>query len=191
MGFEDSRWILSGGMGSGKSIVRHLLSEAGMNTVDSDSIGHEVLEPGGEAFRQVAERWPDVVVDGRIDRPALGRIVFADPDALAELEGFTHPHIFGIIGHRVEGFGEGVVVVETPLIAEVLGSGWARMVVDSEDAARMERLQTRGFDQSDAQARMDAQPSRSEWLAVADLVIPNHGSLDDLRATVERVITRL
>ena len=63
-----------------------MLEELGVEAIDADSIGHEVLETGGPAFTEVVERWPEVVVEGRIDRAALGRAVFASPDALAELE---------------------------------------------------------------------------------------------------------
>ncbi len=184
------RWLLGGGIGSGKSAVRVLLERSGFQAIDADSIGHEVLEPDGAAFDQVADRWPVVVIDGYIDRKALGGIVFGDTGELEALEEITHPHIFGIINRLVQGI-DGTFVVEVPIIQPGIEGGWRRIVVDCDDGARLGRLLERGMTSADAEARMRIQPSRSEWLAGADLVVPNHGSLDDLTATVERLRGRL
>jgi dephospho-CoA kinase len=184
------RWLLSGGIGSGKSAVRVLLDRSGLETIDADSVGHEVLEPDGAAFGQVAERWPMVVSGGRIDRKALGAIVFDDKGELAALEEITHPHIFGIISHLVQG-NDDVVIVEIPLIRPGMKGGWRRIVVDCDDSTRLGRLSERGMASADAEARMRSQPSRSEWLAAADLVVPNHGSREELGSTVAQLSGRL
>jgi dephospho-CoA kinase len=183
-------WLLSGGIGSGKSAVRALLNRFDLETINADSIGHEVLEPDGSAFGQVAERWPMVVIGGRIDRKALGAIVFDDRGELDALEGITHPLIFGTIERLVQGIDD-VVVVEIPLIRPAMTGVWRRIVVDCDDTARLGRLSERGMTSTDAEARMRSQPSRSEWLAVADLVVPNQGSLDNLAVTVEQLSGRL
>lgn len=190
MSTEQRRWILGGGLASGKSQVRILLAEVGISTLDADTVGHEVLEPERPAFAEVRQRWPDVVVDGQIDRGALAKIVFSDPEALAELEAITHPYIFDTIRHRVEEI-EGPVVVEMPVVGERLGEDWSRLVVDARDDVKVERAISRGMDEKDARARLASQPRRDEWLAIADLVIPNHGSLADLEDSVKRVTTRL
>jgi dephospho-CoA kinase len=179
-------WLLSGGVGSGKSAVRALLERSGLETIDADSIGHEVLEQDGTAFDQVAERWPLVVIDGRIDRKALGAIVFDDRGELEALEEITHPHIFGTIERLVQGIDD-VVVVEIPLIRVGMKGVWRRIVVDCDDSTRLGRLSERGMTSADAEARMRSQPSRSEWLAVADLVVPNYGSPGELASTVEQL----
>ena len=184
------RWLLGGGIGSGKSTVRRHLAEAGIDTIDADSIGHSVLEPGGAAFDRVASRWPSVVRDGRIDRGALAAIVFSDADELSDLERITHPLIFGAISDRVEQI-VGTVVVEIPLLRKAPPGDWKRLVVDCDDSIRLERLIKRGLSEDDARARMAAQPSRGQWLAVADLVIPNHGDPDDLEQAVLMAIPRL
>lgn len=187
---DPARWILSGGLASGKSMVRTLLASAGIVTIDADSVGHMVLEPNGPAFSEVAERWPDVVRDGEIHRPSLAGIVFSDGDELDELEQITHPHIFDIIRARVEEV-ESPVVVEVPILSHGLGPEWRRIVVDSGDEVRVERAVRRGMTEQDARSRIARQPTRSEWLAIADLVVPNHGDEDDLARTVRTLTDHL
>ena len=180
---KEHNWLLSGGIGSGKTTVRELFEELGAQTVDSDSIGRDVIEPEGPAFGEVAARWPEVAERGTIDRSALGRIVFSDPLALQELERITHPHIF----RRVEEIAissTGLLIVEVPLIKTDLGSGWRRIIVDASASVRLERLVDRGMDSVDAINRMMVQPSRSDWLAIADVLVPNESDLDGLRATL-------
>ena len=179
----QGRWIVSGGLASGKSAVRRLLEESGVETIDADAIGHQVLEPAGPAYALVAETWPAVANEGAIDRGALAGIVFNDPSELARLESITHPFIFEVIRRRVEEV-DGPVVVEIPVLGHGLGENWGLMVVDCSDEVRLRRALERGMDEGDARARMASQPSRTQWLAAADLVVPNHDSLDDLRETV-------
>ena len=190
MSSEQHRWVLSGGLASGKSAVRALLSEAGVSTVDADSVGHEVLAPDGPAFAPVAARWPQVVAGGTVDRKALAGVVFGDMSQLRELEAITHPHIFDTISQRVKDLA-GPVVVEIPILRHGLGGDWRRILVDARDEVRLQRAVERGMDRVDAMARIASQPSRAEWLAVADLVIPNHGSCDELRAAVEEMVSHL
>lgn len=182
---QNRRWLLSGGIGSGKSEVGRLLAATGIRVVDADRMGHRVLEPSGSAFGAVADRWPEVLRDGVIDRGTLAGIVFADPGQLRELEALTHPHIFGTIRVELEGFEE-LAVVEVPIIDT--GLLWPRMVVDAADEIRFEHALERGMSTDDLRARMASQPSRAQWLASADLVIPNHGTLEELTETVAEVV---
>ena len=179
---EHARWLLGGGLASGKSQVRRHLEEAGIDTIDADSVGHLVLEPNGPAFDAVSRRWPQVVFDGRIDRPALASVVFADREQLSHLESITHPYLFDEISRRLENV-NGPVVVEVPLITNRFGSGWRRIVVDCTDEARFRRAVERGMDEAEVRRRVSVQPKRSEWLAVADVVVPNHGDVAELAAT--------
>lgn len=188
MSSQQHRWILSGGLASGKSAVRLLLAEQGCYTIDADSVGHEVLRSDGPAFDEVASRWPEVVEDGEIDRRALAGIVFDDPGELSALEGITHPHIFDKINARVKQL-DASVIVEIPVLKHSLGPGWRRMVVDCRDGIRLERAVGRGMTEDDARARLASQPPRAEWLAAADCVVPNHGSLQELEETVSRWTT--
>jgi dephospho-CoA kinase len=162
----------------------------GIMTIDADAVGHEMLEPGGPAYDDVASTWPQVVSEGRIQRASLAAIVFAKEAELQRLESITHPHIFGTIHRGVEDF-DGVVVVEVPVLEHGFGEGWGRIVVDLEDEARLERALARGMSEQDARDRMTAQPSREEWLARADIVVPNHGTLAELEETVARLVTVL
>lgn len=187
---EQHRWVLGGGLASGKSKVRELFSDAGITTVDADSIGHAVLASDGAAFAQVAEKWPHVVRDGEIHRPSLADVVFNDRDELQALESITHPHIMETIRSQVADV-EGPVVVEIPLLSHGLGDDWGRIVVDCRDEIRLVRAIERGMPEEDARARMAAQPSRAEWLALADFVVPNHGSLEVLGNTVAGLLAHL
>jgi len=184
------RWLLGGGIGSGKSTVRRLLAEAGVHTIDADSIGHAILEPDGAAFSEVTRRWPSVVLDGIVDRASLAKIVFSDAEQLAELEAITHPYIFGTISGLVEEI-VGVAIVEIPLLRKTPPGQWKRLVVDCDDKVRLVRLIARGMTEDDARARMESQPPRAEWLAVADMVVPNHGGMRDLVVAVERLMPSL
>ena len=183
---SPARAYLSGGIGSGKSTAALVFASLGAEVFSADHAGHAVLEPGGEAAAVVAARWPGVLREGRIDRPALAALVFADPAARAELERLTHPAIGRLLAARVAGVDSGVVLVEMPLPVPLLGSDWRWVVVDAPDDVRLARLVARGMDPDDAARRMAAQPSRGEWLARADLVVDNAGSLEDLEAACRR-----
>jgi len=183
--------FLTGGIGSGKSAVARLLSDRGALIVDTDAIGHELYEPEELVFRQVAGRWPEVVVDGRIDRKALGRIVFGDPAELCALEAITHPAIRQRVFERIQVADQSLVVVEVPLLSEFLGDGWNRVVVDAPDQVRVQRLLARGLDVDEINGRMAVQPDRETWMASADHVIDNAGSLDDLDICVDELLKAL
>jgi dephospho-CoA kinase len=174
--------LVLGGIGSGKSTVARVFASLGATVIEADRIGHQVLEPDGAAYGEVAERWPAVADGSRIDRAALARIVFTDVDQLRELEAITHPLIRGEILRRVEAVSPVPVVVELPLLAMELGEGWVRVVVDAPSRERILRSVARGMDERDVVARVDAQPERNEWLARADHIIINGGTLEELEA---------
>ncbi len=179
--------ILSGGIGSGKSTIGRMLAAAGAFVIDADVVGHDVLKPDGEAYEAVAARWPEAVVDGRIDRGALARVVFAEADRLRELEAITHPAIRSRIQAAAEASSASVIVVELPLATDLLGPGWPRAVVMAPAATRLARLQARGMDRADATRRMAAQPSDEAWRRDADFVVDNTGDLAQMGAEVDRL----
>ena len=179
------RIMLAGGIGSGKSMVAALLADRGALVIDADQLGHRVLEPDGEAFDAVSQRWPQVVVDGKVDRSRLGSIVFDDPEALAELEAMSHPAILSRIRSLVERAGAKPVVVEIPVIIPLGGDVWIHVFVDGPEDVRLERVTARGGDPTDTRRRIEAQPNRTEWFAWADRVLMNDGSEEDLRAAVD------
>ena len=186
------RIVLSGGIGSGKTSAANVFAARGIPVIHADSIGHEVLEPEGEAFHSVAAWWPEAVVDGRIDRQKLAAIVFHDPQALDQLESMTHPPIAARILNLVAAEGDAeLVVVELPLLLPLLGEGWTRVVVDAPVDLRMQRLKDRGMEEADIEARMAAQPSREEWREAADHVIDNRGTPEQLEAEVDKLLKEL
>ncbi len=172
----SQRFVLTGGIGSGKSYVAARLESRGWAVIDADRIGHEVIQPGGAAFEAVAGRWPDVVVDGAIDRRALGRIVFASEGDLAELESYTHPAIRATIAERIVSAGARVVL-EIPLLNEWLPT-WPRVVVEAPLDVRVARLEQRGMSGEEIADRLAAQPDEHEWHAAADFLIDNGGEAD-------------
>jgi dephospho-CoA kinase len=189
---RHTRVALSGGIGAGKTSAAELLEARGIPVIHADSIGHQVLEPEGEAFHSVAAWWPEVVVDGRIDRRKLATIVFQDPRALDQLESMTHPPIVARIINLVAAEADAdIVVVELPLLLPLLGDGWIRVVVDAPVELRIQRLRDRGMDEADIEARMAAQPSSDEWRSAADHIIENRGSREELETEVVRLLEEL
>lgn len=178
------RVIVSGGIGGGKSTVVQMMGDLGAVVVHADRIGHEVLEPDGPAYAAVADRWPMVLVENRVDRAKLAAIVFSDGEQLELLESLTHPHIKAEILRRVSQAGDQDVVVEIPLTSDLVGGDWTRILVDATDELRLTRAVARGMDPSDVANRMASQADRSEWLEDASFVIENMGTLEDLSAAV-------
>lgn len=188
---QPLRLVVSGGIGSGKSTVLGLMKLLGAVVIEADRIGHQVLEPDGPAFAQVAARWPGVVDDGRINRRLLANIVFSDPEQLAELEAMTHPHIAATILRRAQEAGERTVAVELPVAADLLGPGWTKILVAAPEQVRVARAVERGAEVADVMRRTNSQPTDSEWAASADYVLPNTGTLEELEAAVVTLWTRL
>lgn len=181
------RIIVSGGIGSGKSTAVATFAALGAVVIDADRIGHEILEPTGAAYAQVAARWPEALSGERIDRAKLAAIVFSDGEQLVELEAIAHPLIAEEIAARVAAAGDRDVVVELPLASDLAGPGWTRVVVDAPETQRLERAVRRGMDTADIAGRMAAQPARDVWIAGADHVIDNEGTVGELEAQVRQL----
>jgi dephospho-CoA kinase len=184
---------LTGGIGSGKSTVSQLLAEKGAVVIDSDVLAREAVAPGTPGLAAVVEEFGDDVVtaDGALDRPALGRIVFADPEARRRLEAITHPLVRARAREIEGGAPAGSVVVhDIPLLVETGQEDKfdAVVVVDAGVDTQLSRLaQTRRMSADEARARIAAQASSEQRRAAADYVIVNDGSLDDLRRRVDEV----
>jgi dephospho-CoA kinase len=184
---------LTGGIGSGKSAVARELAELGAVVVDADVLAREAVAPGTDGLaRVVAEFGPEVLAaDGTLDRARLGRLVFADPGRLAALNAIVHPYVGRrsreIMASAPE---DAVVVYDVPLLVENrLESEYdVVVVIDVDPATQLDRLtRSRRMSEDDARARMAAQASREQRLAVADLVITNDGDLAQLRDRVQAV----
>jgi len=188
---------LTGGIGAGKSEVARLLAAHGAVVVDADALAREALAPGSDGLAQVVDAFgPDVLTaDASLDRPRLGRIVFANPEQLARLNAIVHPYV----GRRSQELmaaapDDAIVVYDVPLLVENdLGAGFdVVVVVDAPDQARLRRLTTvRGMTETDARARMASQAPRSARLAAGDEIVVNEGSLDDLEDAVTGLWERL
>lgn len=188
---------LTGGIGAGKSEVSRLFAARGAVIVDSDLIAREVVAPGTDGLAAVvAEFGPQVLrEDGTLDRPALGAVVFADPEKLRALNAIVHPLVRARSAElEAAAAPDAVVVHDVPLLAE---NGLAPLfdlvvVIDADDEVRLDRLvRLRGMAEEEARARMAAQASRVDRLAIADLVIDNGGPLEALAARVDEVWAEL
>lgn len=188
---------LTGGIGSGKTTVSQLLAERGAVIVDADAIAREVQQPGSPVLGALVERFGrDVILaDGWLDRAGLATIVFADPEALLDLNKIVHPAIGAEIDRRVrEQIPTGrVVVLDIPLLTEHPREGLqATIVVDVPVEVQVERLvRYRGFDEDDARARIARQASREDRLEQATYVVDNSGDVDALVPQVDALWTVL
>jgi dephospho-CoA kinase len=175
--------LLLGGIGVGKTQVGRALQASGFEVITADEVGHQVLgEP--EVVSQIRRWWPESIRCGAVDRSILGEIVFENPDELVRLEAITHPRIREALAYQVSSVVDGSVVVEMPLLNDFLEGEWIRIVIDAPDEVRLRRLIARGLYEVDAQARMSAQPSRADYLAVADITVDNSGTVEDLERRV-------
>ncbi|MFJ9658056.1 dephospho-CoA kinase [Streptomyces griseoflavus] len=188
---------LTGGIGAGKSEVSRLLVECGAVLIDADRIAREVVEPGTPGLAAVVDAFGEDVLaaDGRLDRPRLGSIVFADAEKLAVLNSIVHPLVGARSRELEEAAAEDAVVVhDVPLLTE---NGLAPLydlviVVDASPATQLERLVgRRGMSEDDARARMAAQATREQRRAVADIVIDNDVPLGELAERVKDVWSEL
>jgi dephospho-CoA kinase len=162
--------------------------------IDADAITKELQAPGTEVFQAMVERFgPGIVAaDGTLDRQAVADIVFADEQALEDLNGIVHPAVGAETTRRIleEADTDHLVVLDIPLLVESAGKRPVAgiLVVDVDPEVAVERLVTqRGFSEADARARMARQASREERLARADLVIDNSGTLEDLERRIEEL----
>jgi dephospho-CoA kinase len=195
---------LTGGIAAGKTTVASRLVERGAEFVDADDVAREIVLPGTDAWREIVQAFGRGVLDedGFVDREELGRQVFSDPSKRATLNEITHPRITRELANRLEVLApfDSVVVLDIPLLVElglhhdtdVHGRATPRydaiLVVAARRETQTERLMgQRGLSADEAAARIDAQASLEEKLAVADHVVWNEGSLDEVRAEADCV----
>jgi dephospho-CoA kinase len=182
---------LTGGIGSGKSTVSRLLAEHGAHVVDADVLAREVVAPGTPGLAAVVEAFGERVVgpDGGLDRPALAAVVFGDPAARATLDGIVHPLVRARAVELISAMPDDAVVVQDiPLLVETgqAGSFDLVLVVEADLEIRVARLVQRGLSEEDARARIAAQATDEQRRAVADVVLDNSGTPEELAAQVDR-----
>ena len=188
---------LTGGVASGKSTVSAILAELGAVVIDADVLAREVVAPGTDGLAEVVEAFGSDVLapDGGLDRAALGAIVFGDEPKRRVLEGIIHPRVRARAAEIEATAPPGAVVVhDIPLLTETgqAASFDAVVVVDVPVDTQVARMVgQRGLTRAEAEARVAAQASREERLAVATHVVDNTGTLEELRARVAEVLTEL
>jgi dephospho-CoA kinase len=177
---------LTGGIGAGKSEVGRRLAAYGAVVIDADAVAREVVAPGTPGLAEVAQEFGTDVLraDGTLDRDRLGELVFADESLRKKLNAIIHPRVGERMAELERQAGEAPVIVhDVPLLAEnhLAGSFDEVVVVDVPPRIQAERLaRDRGMSKAQAQARMRAQASREERLAIASIVVDNSGSLAEL-----------
>jgi dephospho-CoA kinase len=185
---------LTGGIGTGKSTVARMLEKRGAVVFDADVLARQAVAPGTPGFDQVVERFgPNVLAPGGgLDREALASIVFSDPAARRDLEGIVHPEVRRMFAEGCEEYRDSdrVVVFSAPLLVETgMHTAFDRLIVVSAPVTtQIERLmRDRGMAERDVQARIAAQLPLEAKAEVADILVDNEGTLEDLERRVERV----
>jgi dephospho-CoA kinase len=187
---------LTGGLGAGKSTVAGLLAQHGAIVIDADAIAREVVRAGTPGFAAVVERFgPDIVgADGELDRARLAKIVFADETARNDLNGIVHPLVGRRSAEIMADTPDGAIVVyDVPLLAEGgLAEGFdVVVVVEAELATRLRRLDERGLAEADARARIAAQATDEQRRAIADEIVHNDGTQQELADQIRDLWPRL
>ncbi len=186
---------LTGGIGSGKSAVAKLFEEKGVTVIDTDAIAHELTRPGGAAIAPIRAEFGAEVIDpsGALDRSKMRSLAFTDPQARRKLERILHPRIFASAAERAAAAASPYVILLVPLLLEAgledensVPRYQRILVVDCPEELQIERVVRRsGLAPEEVRRIMASQAPRSERLAVADDVIDNAGTLEDLRRQAE------
>jgi len=187
---------LTGNIGTGKSVVRRMLEHLGAYGIDADALAHRAIAKGAPGYQQVVQmfgRWV-LAADGQIDRARLGKVVFSDPQALAELEKIIHPLVDQAIDILVRRSTQPVVVIEAIKLLEVgLGkkcdSIWVTYAPAQEQAARLVR--NRRMSEADARRRIEAQTPQEQKIAAATVVIKNTGTFENTWRQVQAAWQKL
>jgi dephospho-CoA kinase len=189
---DQQRIVLgvTGNIASGKSTVVGIMKEHGAHHIDSDLVYRDLVQPGMPLLQTLAESFGSHIIaaNGLLDRKALGAIVFSDPEQLARLDRLTHPAVIAESNRRVAAVREGVVIIDAVKLIE---SGHADTcdevwLVTAPEKTQIARLMVRNdLTEDEARKRVAAQPPLEPKIAIADRIIPNSGTLEQLRATVD------
>ena len=182
---------LTGGIGCGKSLAAQYFAELGALVIDADQLARAAIERGSDGFNEVVTIFGDgVLKDGNIDRRALGDLIFKDSTAKAQLENIIHPYVRREFEEAVASLkGDQVLVYEIPLLVETGAHQRFDVVitVESEMENRVARLRARGMHISEIEGRIAAQATREQRIEVADFLIENDGTEDELLRQVENI----
>jgi dephospho-CoA kinase len=185
---------LTGGIGSGKTTVARMLEARGAVVFDADLLARDAIAPGTPGHDAVVERFgPHVLAPGGdIDREALASIVFVDAAARRDLEAIVHPEVRRLFAEALEAYRDTdeVVVFSAPLLVETgMHTAFEVLVVVSAPVqAQVDRLlRDRGMSEAAIRSRIQAQMPLEDKAAVADILIDNEGTLEELEGQVDRV----
>ena len=182
---------LTGGIGSGKSLVANYFFTLGAEVLDADQISRQVIERGTPGFDEVVATFGDSVLkDGEINRRALGEIIFADPEKRKALEAIIHPKVQQALATARKALGENeILIYEIPLLVETGAADRFDQVITVEAPleARIERLKKRGLHQSEIEKRIASQATPEQRISVANTVIDNDGDEEELLRKVEAI----
>jgi len=182
---------LTGGIGSGKSLAADYFAACGAEILDFDQLAREVIERGSVGFDEVVARFGDAVLrEGSLDRALLAEIIFGDAKARRDLEEITHPKIRARFDEIVAALGpEAILVSQIPLLVESAHTYPFDFIVTvgAEVDTRRARLIKRGMKGYQVEQRMQAQATDQERAIIADMVLLNQGSEDELLRQVENL----
>jgi dephospho-CoA kinase len=188
------RIVIAGGIGAGKSAVGDRLRSLGFRVVDADDVAHDVTKPGSPTLSALVDAFGSAVLDerGTLDRTFVAEVVFHDPSALRRLNAITHPAIGVEIGRQLDTADGEAVFAAIPLfrpehrVAFAVDEVWSVQVAPETAIRRL--IDGRGFSEADARARLSTQMSNEERAALADRVLWNEGTLDELYAELDAAL---
>ena len=186
------RVALTGGIGSGKSLVGEILEQLGALVIDSDQLAREVIERGSPGYEEVVTAFGDSILsEGQIDRSKLAAVVFNESDLRKKLESIIHPLVREAAEKLARKLPSGAILInQIPLLVESDGAKRFDYVVtvSADEEIRRERLRLRGLKDYEITQRMAAQVSDSEREKIANYIIRNNGSIDELTRAVEQLM---
>jgi dephospho-CoA kinase len=186
------RVALTGGIGSGKSLVGEILEELGALVIDSDQLAREVIERGSPGYEEVVNAFGDSILsEGQIDRSKLAAVVFNESDLRKKLESIIHPLVREAAEKLAKKLPSGAILInQIPLLVESDGAKRFDYVVtvSADEEIRRERLRLRGLKDYEITQRIAAQVSDSQREKIANYIIRNDGSIDELTRAVEALM---